>query len=550
MKVKIIFFCIFFFAYILRFWNLANYIPSLTHDEVAIGYNAWSILNTGKDEYGITMPLLFRSFDDYKLPGYIYATVISEKLFGLHAFAVRFPSAFLGFLTVIIFYFFVKEILSISQSKKETEKKVISLVSTALFAISPWHISFSRGAFETNGSLFFFLLGALLLFRSLNSSKVLFFSVISFVISIYFYYTARILVPIILLTFFLIYKKSFIKEKKIIITAFFLGMLLLLPLIPYMFSSGLARINQVSIFTDTKYSQPYKDALMRNHNVLWAKFIYNRRFAYLQEFFINFAKDVSLSFFFVDGLGPYGLVYIWEMPFFLFGIYAICMLKEKWKWVIITWFISIPFIAGFTIDQPNAFRTLLNAPIVSFFTAFGICTIYFSKEVKKKLAFKYISLISLIAFIFFLRFLVLYFDYNPHLVAIDWGDGQKQMADFVKQKIGKYNRIYISGFYWRPYIYMLFYMQYPPSLYQKNGTSMGFANLRFGKAKWEASGINLETGRLDQLVEKKTLFILSDTEFASQENLIISQKRPYTLVVVKQIDGMYVQHPFFAVSIL
>ena len=40
--------------------------------------------------------MFFRSFDDYKLPGYIYLTAGSEKLFGLTEFAVRIPKCVSG----------------------------------------------------------------------------------------------------------------------------------------------------------------------------------------------------------------------------------------------------------------------------------------------------------------------------------------------------------------------------------------------------------------------------------------------------------------------
>jgi len=90
----VLLFAIILIAFLLRVIKLSDIPASLSHDEVAIGYNAWSILKTGRDEYGVKFPLLFRSFDDYKLPGYVYLTAFSEFIFGLTPFAVRFPSAF------------------------------------------------------------------------------------------------------------------------------------------------------------------------------------------------------------------------------------------------------------------------------------------------------------------------------------------------------------------------------------------------------------------------------------------------------------------------
>ncbi len=62
-------------ATVLRIWGIGQYPVGLNADEAAIGYNAYSLLQTGKDEYGKSFPLSIRSFDDYKPPLYAYLTV-------------------------------------------------------------------------------------------------------------------------------------------------------------------------------------------------------------------------------------------------------------------------------------------------------------------------------------------------------------------------------------------------------------------------------------------------------------------------------------------
>src|SRR6266852_41358 len=80
----------------LRLWQLGSVPPSPDWDEAALGYNAYAILHTGKDEYGKFLPIVLRSFDDYKPALYAYLVIPSVQIFGLNLFAVRFPSAVFG----------------------------------------------------------------------------------------------------------------------------------------------------------------------------------------------------------------------------------------------------------------------------------------------------------------------------------------------------------------------------------------------------------------------------------------------------------------------
>src|SRR3989344_6108180 len=101
MKKILLYSLIIALASFLRFWNLSNQPPGLTWDEAAIGYNAYSVLKTGKDEFGVRFPLIFKSFGDYKPGLYVYLTVPPVAVFGLSEFAVRFPSALFGTVAVL-----------------------------------------------------------------------------------------------------------------------------------------------------------------------------------------------------------------------------------------------------------------------------------------------------------------------------------------------------------------------------------------------------------------------------------------------------------------
>jgi len=152
---------IIFIGAFLRFYQLGFNPPSLTWDEASIGYNAYSILKTGKDEYGNLFPISIRSFDDYKPPVYTYLTVPFIAALGLNEFSVRLPAAIIGVFFVVVIYFLVKELLQ-KWDKKFYE--TVSCASALFIAISPMSLQFSRAAFEGNIGLFFLMLALLLFF--------------------------------------------------------------------------------------------------------------------------------------------------------------------------------------------------------------------------------------------------------------------------------------------------------------------------------------------------------------------------------------------------
>ena len=239
-------------AALLRFYNLGKNPPSIDWDEASIGYNAYSLLKTGKDEFGNSWPISIRSFDDYKPPLYVYATIPSVAIFGLNEFAVRFPSALTGTLTVIVFYFLTKEIFN-DRSKAKGQKLKVAMVASFLLAINPWHLQFSRVAFEANLALFFFVLGVYLLFKAINNQSLYYYSgvAVAFAATMYSYHSARVVVPLFLLLISWIYRKSLLKNKSKIFVATILGTILLIPmLITFMRAYGQSRFTTVSVFTN------------------------------------------------------------------------------------------------------------------------------------------------------------------------------------------------------------------------------------------------------------------------------------------------------------
>lgn len=533
-------FLIILFAGTLRFWDLAGSPPSLSHDESAIGYNAYSILKTGKDEYGISFPLLFKSFDDYKLPGMVYAAIPSIKIFGLNELGVRFPSAFFGTLSVFLLFFIAKIFTNRNIGK--------SLIITLFFAFSLWHINFSRQSFESNGALFFLTAGTLFLLKAGKKLHNLYYASFFYAISLYFYYSVRTVIPFLLLFFFIINFGKILKNLRIVFISLIIWIIIILPLLPNIFSQGgFARINKVSVVNDPEYvarKTRYALRIAKNNNIL-TKIIFNRRIALAQTVISNYFKNFSYMQIFVKGTGGMGLLYIFELPFFLIGIYYLFKAKTSTKWVLIAWFLSAPLAGALTTDQPNSLRTLLNAPMFSMMSGIGFWQIL---KIFRSNRLKYLFLaFSIVVFIFyFSKFLNNYFYLYPQSRSIYFGDGHKQMLEYVNRNESKYKTVYISGFYWRPYIYFLFWNTYDPALYQKSGSISRIGKYYFSSALWDKEGVYFGPfakyevdfySLIKTNLPQETLFMLAKPEFEKHKDKFIE---------IAAINGKFAKEVFIA----
>src|SRR3989338_11246937 len=268
-------------AILLRFINLASIPVGFNDDEAAFGYNAYSILKTGMDEWGMFLPFpAFESFGDWKLVVYLYLTAISQFFFGMNEFATRFPSALFGVFAVFATYLLTKKLFedrsgwqlwegsrqrgaSIwNQSKitnlhkastggKETtdrtRNEVIALLAAFLLAISPWHIVASRNAFESDLLVFFITISTYFFLVGLKNKKYFLFSLFGFVICFYVYRSAWLFLPLFITTVIFLYRKQLILPKAYVIRVVFILAIFLLPLVPTLLTfKGQSRFLQES----------------------------------------------------------------------------------------------------------------------------------------------------------------------------------------------------------------------------------------------------------------------------------------------------------------
>jgi 4-amino-4-deoxy-L-arabinose transferase-like glycosyltransferase len=531
----VIIFFLFFLCIFLRSYKITQIPPSLSWDEVAIGYNAYSILKTGKDEYGSFMPTLFRSFDDYKLPGLIYTSVLPIALFGLNEFAVRLPSMLAGIGIVVLGFFLGKEIIN----------KKFGLLFSALLAINPWLINFSRQAFESNLGTFFVFLGIFFLLKSLKKFKYFYLANLFFALSLYYYYSPRFVIPFILIAYFFVNYEMIKKHAKHAFLGFFVFVVLLIPLIRATITPGaMLKVDQVLITSDKVYTekaQRFSEIIAEHNNALFYRIFFNRRVAFVYAVTENYVKNLSFEHLFKTGLSQSGLMHLWELPFLIVGIIFVLRYPKKWKWLFIAYLVSYPLAGAITKEQPNALRTLIGAPVLDLFIAFGLYAVY--RVLKKYQGLRQLATAAFIGIyiVSAINVYISYFNNGSILRSTDFGDGYKQLAEFLRKE-DTYKKIWITGDRWRPYIHILFHQKVDPLEYQKSGTPDSFGYYSFGNASWDTEGTYLGSADLQELNAPATLFILSDSEY-------IKQKSKHTFKTEIPVNGLYTDHVFWAVTL-
>ena len=463
-KKKGLLFLIIAFAFIVRIWQIGQ-IPTFISDEASIGYNAYSILNTGRDEWGEFLPLSFKGFGEYKLPVYIYSVVPSVAIFGLSEFATRLPSVLAGLATIFLLYLLSSRLFSTK----------IGLLSAALLAISPWHIAVSRMALEANLALGLVLAGFWLLTFASKNKKALFASFFLLTLSFYTYNACRVFVPLFLFAFFFTNRKTWGPVLKSGWLAVVMAAFLSLPIFLSGFQGSSQRLAQVGIFSDPGIlNQVIEKRLscQEKSPVFFCRVLYNRPVAYSQSFVENYFSHFSLNYLFFrgSGLAQYlppgkGALYLIELPFILLGIFFLLKRKEARSFFGL-WVLIAP-VANSLTGGAHPVRALVLLPVFPVLTALGI--FWLGSKVKTKIIKRLILfLVGGVFLASFVSFLISYFIIYQQAPGSTWQGGYKTLYSKLAKQENHFDKIMITKFYGEPHIFYLFYSKFNPESYQSS----------------------------------------------------------------------------------
>lgn len=391
--IPLILIAIFFVALVLRTWQLTKVPVGLHGDEASIGYNAYSLLKTGRDQNGRLLSLTVDQFGDYRPSGYHYLDVPFVGILGLDVLATRLPSALFGAASIVVFYYLLLEIFG---------KRSIATLGSLFLALSPWHIIISRATSEGVIASFFILLGTIYFLRLIKAQtfapKLLVLSLVFYTLSFLFYHAARIFVPLFLLitipVSFLAYKPS--PQLKKWVGVLFIILLIALAAI-FVLSRGADRPVSISIFNLPGGSM---GELMQQigedgtQAPLITRYFHNKLFLYGRLFLSFYFQHLSGEFFFVTTGLPIRYKVPWSSNLYLVDLLFIvvgfsvllseAIKSKKYMYGIpILWLVIGALPAGLTWeDTPNIQRASLMLPALLMMSAFGMYELYHAVTVK------------------------------------------------------------------------------------------------------------------------------------------------------------------------
>ncbi|MBI2051160.1 glycosyltransferase family 39 protein [Candidatus Roizmanbacteria bacterium] len=435
--------------------------PAFDADEAAFGYNAYSIAKTGKDEYGAFLPLRLKSFGDYKMPLYSYLSAALVGVFGLNEASTRALNAFLALLFPLAVFLLAKELF---------QNDAISLLSAFLAAFSLGLHIVGRQAHEAYLSAFLTILATLFfvkILKKLTVKNAALFLLFLF-LSLFSYQSARVFALYFfvfgLISLFRVKKaKLFLLSFSFVRVLFFATDLLYQP----------KRIGTLLFFNNPGFTLKINELryeggtrLLYNKLSVGAKETLSSYAKYFSPQFLTISGDENPRFGFTD-MAPITFL---EYGFLFVGLYYLIKKKERFRILLLSLLLVAPLSSSLSWAGLSLTRSLfLLIPILLIASYGGVALFAY---VPKR--YKVLTATSLIA----AQLLLLLFSWDFYLnhypkravVVRAWQSGYRELSQYVKENYDKFNTFSITKKHGQPYIFLLFYLNFPPENYQRQAT--------------------------------------------------------------------------------
>jgi 4-amino-4-deoxy-L-arabinose transferase-like glycosyltransferase len=441
-------------AFALRVVGLEAVPNGLFTDEAARGYDAFSISLTGADMFGNFLPLFARGFDDYTPALYTYLTVPFVMLLDLSPFSTRLPSAIIGVLTVAVSY----------QAIRRPFGSLAGLAGAALIAVSPWYVLLSRIGTEWNLLALGPTLTVVLAYRGLRRPGWLIAAGVAGGVSLYGYAPVKAFLPLLMVGFVLFYWRELLNQKKAAIAAAVIFALLAVPVYAFSFTpSGLIRFREVAYFNELS---------------AWEATIYFARnyLAYFSPSFLFLTDASQPNVFFIQRLKHVGLLYWFELPLIILGLFYVFRLGRRKHYFWLFWLLIAPLGINLHVHSPKPALWLTATPTLQGLAGAGLAyLIYLGRHSlrpnRSSRAYLQRGLVAVIFLVLVITASVsigvmiddLFTEFPVYAAnTVDWGYAMDQGIDELIRLQSAFDQTNLDTFGPISGIYLAFYGQFPP----------------------------------------------------------------------------------------
>ena len=436
-------------AALLRGLALGDIPNGFYHDEAFVGYDAYSMVETWRDQYGEFLPFFARADGFYNESLYRYATALSVAVCGLSEFSTRVPAAIVGVLNVWCLFALVRTWFD----------RDLALMAAFFLAISPWHIQFSRVAVSAIFLPLCFCLALWLFGKALKRPNYLLPCAAAFAATLYTYSSARVFVPLFMLGLLCLFWREVYQQKgKTLIAGLFFAVVFFLLFTFWITPEGMARARTV-LSTDYLSIPLYY-------------------LSYFNPLFLFYDGDPNLR----HSIWYMGQLYHCELLFVPLGLWGLYKDRGKTSAVMWLWLALYPIPAAFT-EAEHSLRAIVGAPLFAILSAYGLkvtsgaCS---SFRAKRSLMLVVVAVLA-VNFGVYCNF---YFVDYPVYGARAWQYGMKQAISYIREN--GYGKV-IMGHVPVPHIFVLFYTHFPPEEYHE-------FPLEWRQKLWRARGVPVGFG--------------------------------------------------------
>lgn len=433
----------------LRLYRLTEFPPSLNWDEVSHAYTAYSLLHTGRDQWGTILPVFnFRAYGDYPTTLNLYLTVPAIAVLGPTDIAARFPQALWGGITIVL--------VCLAGYYWRRDARV-GLVAAALAAFEPWSVFTSRTVLQANVAVLWLSLAAVCYFKSRYQPRYLWGTAVALVISLFAYHNTRVFVP--LLATGLGWAAWRMKTDWRLWLAV-VGMGAVIILLPQARSRGI----WVGILDQGAIAHLNQQRAQSTSPPLLTRLVYNRPVYLLGQAAMHYIDYFSPQFLFARGgtqyqfsLPHHGLLYWADLPFFYLGLWPAISSP-----FVLLWLILGPLPAAITTDKFAVVRSMTMLPVVYLVTASGLVWVVSRLPRYKSVVLAVFVGVYLLGMEGYLR--QYFVSYNRDYSS-SWQYGYKQAVAYVRSHYDQYDQIIFTKKYGEPHEFVLWYWPWPPAQY-------------------------------------------------------------------------------------